>query len=29
MAREAAWLKTVPRAMAEGLTDGRSEGEVS
>lgn len=23
-AREAAWLKTVPRAMAEGLTGGRS-----
>lgn len=24
MASEAAWLKTVPRAMAEGLTGGRS-----
>ena len=29
-AREAAWLKIVPRAMAEGLTGGRSVGlEVS
>ena len=26
-AREAAWLKTVPRAMAEGLTGGRSGGD--
>ena len=24
-ARETAWLKAVPRAMAEGLTGGRSE----
>lgn len=25
-AREAAWLKIVPRAIADGLTGGRSEG---
>lgn len=29
MASEAAWLKTVPRAMADGLTGGRSALEVS
>lgn len=28
-AKEAAWLKIVPRAMAEGFTGGRSVGVVS